>query len=294
MDRGVTTPIPTVQKALISIARQLTSAGIENTRREAAILVAHVTGLSSAQLLGRPERGLRRGELENLTALTNRRAAGEPMAYLVGIREFWSLPFHVDSSVLIPRPETECLIEACLERMPIDRSVEVLEIGVGSGAIVGALATERPRYEFTATDVSPEALVTARLNLTALELLDRIKLAEGDLYTPVGGRAFEWIVSNPPYVSRAELAQLMVDVRDYEPELAIVAGEDGLGVIRRLVTGARAHLLNQGKLAIEHGATQQDEIALLMESAGFEVVVRGRDYAGLPRFVIAELSRRRS
>ena len=285
----VTSPTSTIREALVEASRELTSAGLENSRREAAILVSHVLGLSGAQLHGESERQLSGNDLDQLAALVARRARNEPIAYLVGEKEFWSLTLQVNPSVLIPRPETECLVEACLERMPIERRLEVLEIGVGSGAIVAALATERPAYEFTATDVSADALATARLNLEALESIDRVRLVEGDLFTPVHGCTFDWIVSNPPYVSLVELPDLMAAVRDFEPEVALVAGDDGLDVIRRLAAESRAQLHGKGKLAIEHGATQQDEIAEMLQGFGFEVIVRGRDYAGLPRFVIAEL-----
>ena len=284
----MTSRFETIREALEFASQELRSARIENPRHEATILVSHALGLSTAQVYGRWSNNLSRKEAEKLTALVGRRAENEPMAYLLEAQEFWSLPFHVDSSVLVPRPETECLVEACLKDMPMGERLDVLEIGVGSGAIVAALATERPDYTFTATDISPRALATALRNLVALGLGERVTLVEGDLFGPISERTFDWIVSNPPYVSTLEYPGLMVDVRDYEPKTALVAGEDGLDVIRRIGSESSSLLRDHGKLAIEHGAAQQDEVVRIFQSFGFEVSVRGNDYAGRPRFVIAE------
>jgi len=258
---------------------------------DAELLLAAVLQRPRTHLRIHPEQRLSREQEERFGALCSRRLEGEPIAYILGVQEFWSLEFNVTTATLVPRPETECLVEECLNRIPVDSLGTVLEIGLGSGAITAALARERLGCSFAAVELSPAAAQIAEQNLVKLGVRDRVEVLAGDLYEPVPRRRFDFIVSNPPYVSETDYGSLMADVRDFEPKLALTAGTDGLSVIRRLVAGAPSHLTDTGILAFEHGFDQQDAAVELMESSGFEDVLRGRDLAGLPRFVVGQIGR---
>ncbi|MBK1691221.1 peptide chain release factor N(5)-glutamine methyltransferase [Ectothiorhodospira mobilis] len=209
-----------------------------------------------------------------------RRAAGEPLAYLLGTREFWSLPLTVGPGVLVPRPDTETLVEAALECIPEGEVRSVADLGTGSGAIALALARERPRATITATDRSPRALERARDNARRLGLAQRIRFLQGDWFGALGKTRFHVLVSNPPYVARGDphLAALR-----HEPAEALIAGEDGLTDLRILAAGAPAHLLPGGWLLVEHGADQGAAVRALLEGAGFTAVSSLRDLGGRER-----------
>jgi release factor glutamine methyltransferase len=218
-----------------------------------------------------------------------RRRADErvPVAQLVGGKEFWSLPLLVTADVLSPRPDTETLVAAALERLPErDTDARILEIGTGSGAVALALARERPRARITATDVSPAALKVAERNARELGMADRIEFAEGNLFGPVVGRRFELVVSNPPYLAESERSQLAPELA-HEPEVALFAGSDGLAVLRDLVAGATAFLAPGGGFALELAPDQAPIVAQWLRDAGLGDVVTHRDLAALPRVVSA-------
>jgi len=255
--------------------------GVAQPRLDAEVLLAHVVGGTRLDLYMAFDRPLEEAERARYRELVRRRAKERvPVAYLTGVREFWSLPFRVTPDVLIPRPETETLVRAALDEKP----ARVLELGVGSGCISAALARELPNAELVAVDVSPRALDVARENLAALALTDRVELLLADGLRDVAGR-FDLVVSNPPYVARAELAGLAPEVR-HEPVLALDGGEDGLDVIRRICTEAPERLERPGVLALEVGAGQAAEVEALLRRSGASSVQVANDLAGIPRVVL--------
>lgn len=251
-------------------------------RLEAEILAGHVLGHGRAWLYAHREHVPESAQVLRLDELLARRLAGEPIAYLLGVREFWGREFRVGPEVLIPRPETELLVEAALAlNLPAD--ARVLDVGTGSGCLALTLAAERPVWTVTATDLSADALAVARVNRELLGLAD-VELLHGDLYAPVTGRPFDLVVSNPPYVADADSHLERGDVR-FEPHLALAAGRNGLAVIRRIVDGAPAVLSPGGRLLLEHGHDQADPVRGLLESGGFVDVRSLPDLAGIARAV---------
>jgi release factor glutamine methyltransferase len=226
------------------------------------------------------------------------RVAGEPIQYITGEAEFYGLPFHVNRDVLIPRPETEHLVEKAIGLAQELRqagaipdapspSVRILDVGTGSGAIAVALAHALLFAEITATDISPAALTVAKSNAARSGLADRIRFFEGDLLEPLRGRHFDIVVSNPPYVPDSDRATLDVEVRDYEPAQALFAGEDGLQIYRRLIPAAFGALVPGGFLALEIGYGQQEPIHALLGAAGFSGIEFTQDLRKIPRVAVA-------
>jgi release factor glutamine methyltransferase len=220
-------------------------------------------------------------ERARFTELVERRGAGEPVAYLRGEREFWSMPLRVTPDVLVPRPETELVVATALARIPEDASWRVLDLGTGSGAIALAIARERPRCRVIATDVSGAALGVARANAAALHA-SNVELREGDWYTAVAGERFHLIASNPPYVA-AEDGRLATDELRFEPRVALTAGADGMSALRVVVVGAPRHLEAGGALVLEHGCDQRAAVRAALATSGFEEIECHRDLAGLDR-----------
>jgi len=271
-------------RAPATVASALADAAQRLDASEARLLLAHALGASRAQLVAHPERTLAGAVPDRFAALVARRAAGEPIAYLVGEREFWSLALHVTPAVLIPRPETEALIERALERLPRSEACSVLELGTGSGAIAIALARERPQARIVATDISEEALAVARDN-AARHGVD-IAFVRGDWLDAVGaGRRFDLVVSNPPYVCTRDPHLGRGDLR-FEPRVALDGGDDGLDCIRRIVREAREHLSPGGWLALEHGHDQAPACREILVAAGYGAVESCVDLAGLPRVCV--------
>ena len=252
---------------------------------DAQVLLAHALGKDRAWLVAHADDALLREQTAAYAALARRRREGEPVAYLTGIREFWGLPFAVSKAVLIPRPETETLVELALARLPRDRDVRVLDLCTGSGAIAIAIAHERPRAAILATDVSDDALDVARENARRLSG-SNVHFVLADVYEGVPstwrGARFDLVASNPPYVSAHDPHLADGDVR-FEPAAALVAGDDGLAVMRRVVAGARERLAPGGTLAVEHGYDQADAVRELFAAAGYVQIESVRDLAGIPR-----------
>ena len=251
--------------------------------RDRSWLIAHRDDIPDA------EAGARAG------AWLARRLAGEPLAYITGTREFWSLEFEVTPAVLIPRPDTEILVERALELIPRDHGHRVLDLGTGSGAIAiaiaAALATaaagERPAAEVTATDASREALAVARRNAARLAP-GRIRFVESDWFAGLGDERYDLIVANPPYVEEQDPALAETAIA-FEPRSALAAGADGLDDIRRIAAGLPAHLAPGGRALIEHGAMQAAGVAGILRAEGLEVVACRRDLAGADRVTEARL-----
>lgn len=248
---------------------------------EARSLLAFVLQAAREALIARPEQPVQAPAAQRFASLCARRRAGEPIAYLLGEREFFGRSFGVDRSVLIPRPETECLVEAALEVLEGIRAPRVADLGTGSGCIAITLALQRPDARVYATDLSRPALERARANAAALGA--RVEFLCGSWYEPLAGR-FDLIVSNPPYVAQGDphLADLV-----FEPEEALTAGVDGLSCLRTIVESASAHLAEDGALLVEHGFDQAPRVQEMMYASGFRSAVTREDLAGIPRVCVA-------
>ncbi|MBI4757205.1 MAG: peptide chain release factor N(5)-glutamine methyltransferase [Betaproteobacteria bacterium] len=253
---------------------------------EARLLLGHVTGLSHAQLVARAERALTDDEAGRFESLLARRAAGEPVAYLLGEREFYGRPFAVTPAVLIPRPETELLVELALERLRDREAPRILDLGTGSGVLAVTLALERPDAQVVAVERSPEALRVAAANASRLGAA--VEFTAGDWFAPIGTVRFDLIVANPPYVGEADAHLGQGDLR-FEPRHALAAGPDGLADIRRIAAAAPVHLVPGGGLLLEHGYDQAAAVRTLLAAAGFKAVASWRDLAGIERVSGASL-----
>jgi release factor glutamine methyltransferase len=252
---------------------------------DAQLLLAHAVGLPRVRLGSHPETPVDALQTQRFLGLLARRAAGEPVAYLTGWREFWSLPLVVSPAVLVPRPETELLVERALALLPAAEA-SVVDLGTGSGAIALALASERPGWQVLATDISAEALAVARDNARRLRL-DAIEFREGSWFAPLTELRFDLIVSNPPYVA-ADDPLMAHAALAHEPRLALTPGEDALASLRAIVRGAPQHLASGGWLLLEHGATQGAQVRDELVLAGFSSVRSHSDLAGHERMTEAQ------
>lgn len=252
-------------------------------RLDARLLLQHVCGCTHAELIAHPEREM--GEVLSIRfdELVSRRAAGEPLAYLVGSAWFHGLEFAVSPDVLIPRPDTEVLVDLAVERVQGPQRPRIVDLGTGSGIVAVLIARLCPHAEVTAVDVSAAALTVARANAARHGV--SVRFLEGDWYAPLGDERFDLIVSNPPYVAYGD-PHLQLNGLPFEPQHALtdsVAGGDGLACIRRIVDGAPRHLASGGWLLMEHGYDQAVEVRRLLETAGFSEVESWRDEAGIER-----------
>lgn len=257
----------------------------DSPRLDAELLLARALERKRSHLLAWPERVPSAEEHAIFENLLNRRAAGEPIAHILGEREFWSMELSVTPDTLIPRPETEILVEAALEHIPADRPCRVLDMGTGTGAIALAIARERPFAEITATDRSAAALVIARRNAERHKA--DIRFLEGDWWSALDGETFDIAVSNPPYIREQDPHLSKGDVR-FEPASALVAGADGLADIRKIILGAAKQLVPGGQLLLEHGYDQADETAALLAANGFTGIRCLRDLSGKDRVSIGQ------
>jgi release factor glutamine methyltransferase len=279
MSTGPWTPLKLIAWTQGYFAR----ARVDAPRLTAEVLLAHALGCDRLRLYLDFDKPLAEGELARFRALVRRRAEGEPTAYLVGAKEFYGRSFRSDPRALVPRPETELVVEAALERLPPDGLV--LDLCTGSGCVGVTLALERPGARVIATDVSAEALALAREN--AERLGSTLELLHGDLFAPVPeDLRFHVIAANPPYVPTREMPGLARELHR-EPALALDGGQDGLAVTRRLVAGAAARLHGGGALVVEMHESHEQALPELCREAGFASVETRRDLAGLPRLVVA-------
>lgn len=277
----------TVSELVAQRSESLEHAGSPTPRLDAELLIGHALGLSRTRLYADGRRELDEREVAAADRLIDRRIGREPVAYILGHWGFRRLDLAVDRRVLIPRPETEELVDICLALLAPLPEPTVLDVGTGSGAIALAIAQELADAWVTAVDVSPDALELARRNGDAAGLV--VEWVESDLLAELGGRRFDLIVSNPPYISDAELETLEPGVRDFEPRLALAAG-DGLEVIRRVVQDAPAALRPGGRLALECGMGQAPAVADALRAAGFDDIEVRLDFAGVERFVTGRLA----
>jgi release factor glutamine methyltransferase len=264
--------------------------GIDSARLDAELLLAHCLGIERIQLYIAFERTLIETELAAYREAVKRRAAGEPVAYLIGYREFWSIKIRVQHGVLIPRPETELLVEEGIRLLTAcNRDAVILDIGTGSGAIAVALAKEMKNSVLYAEDISPAALAVARQNIAEQGLQERIQLVCGNGPAPFKqGALFDLIISNPPYICRRAIATLAPEIKDHEPLQALDGGDDGLAFYRQWIPQMPALLRSGGRVVLEIGAEQAEAVSQLFRDAGaFADIAVKKDHAGHTRAVIA-------
>jgi release factor glutamine methyltransferase len=271
-------------------SRRLATAGIESSRLDAELLIAVAAGVTrEAAITGSID--LSSATLKRFDAMVARREKREPIAYILGHKEFYSLDFEVTPAVLIPRPETEFVVTAALEYLAGKAEARVLDLGTGSGAIAIAIAANALNAQVTAVDISPDALAVALHNVRRHRVEDRVTLRRADCFDVLDGGAalgtFDAIVSNPPYLDDAEINALQPDVRRYEPRVALSAGTGGFDILRRITASATAHLARNGELIVEVGVGQSAMVAKLVEAAGLSVVAVINDFAGHPRVLRA-------
>ncbi len=280
---------PATSRALLDEACLiLADAGIDTSRLDAEVLLAHVCGVSRAALIaGLSVDADAAGKFRQMIA---RRVAREPIAYIIGSKEFFSLDFEVTPAVLIPRPETETVVEAALKFLAMRPEPRVLDIGTGSGAIAIAIAANAPNVQIKAIDISQEALEVARRNAIRHRCTDRLDLIAADLF-PDDASRFDLIVSNPPYVADGDFETLQPEIRLHEPRVALTFGTDGLDMYRRIAAASRARLTPEGAVMVEIGAGQAAEVQALFRRAGFSKIDAIRDLAGLERVICALVSK---
>ena len=279
----------TVGDALRLAAGRLEAAGVADPAWNAELLLRHVLGFDRGALLTREAEGLPADQEARFLDLVTQRESRRPLQHLTGVQAFYGRDFTVNADVLIPRPETEILVEAALERLPADQPAVVVDIGTGSGCIALTLAAERPAVEVHALDVSLQALEVARANAQRMGLDGRVRFLQGDLALPLRDmvRRVDLVVSNPPYVTEADWASLQPEVRDNEPRIALVPVPDGPRMYRRLAGGARRILKPGGTLLMEVGQGQAEEIQGICVREGYEAERVIPDLQGIPRVIVA-------
>jgi len=282
-----------IDEAIQLIAQAFKVAGIEEASVDARALLGHALRLDRAQLIAQSDRILEAREIDAVSALSARRLKHEPVARILGHREFWDQMLEMSPAVLVPRPETETVVEAALDfvvrsgrRM---EKLRILDIGTGSGALLLALLGELPNATGTGTDISAEAIAVARGNAERNGLAARCTFAACDIAQGVEA-PFDLIVSNPPYITRGEIDTLAPEVRDYDPRLALDGGMDGLDAYRALAADAHRLLAPGGSLIVELGAGQERPVAVLFTNAGLRVAGARKDLAGIPRALSATIA----
>jgi len=275
----------TIREILNEATRELEVAEMETARLDAEVLLAFCLKCERLEFLKNPDLKINKNKLSQYTKLVERRLKYEPVAYITGRKEFWSFTLEVNKDVLIPRPDTEIIVEEALAVGKDIIAPRIADIGTGSGAIALALAKELPGAEITATDISAAALKIAKKNARNLKLEKNIEFLQGDLFAPVKG-LFDIIVSNPPYISTAEYEALPHGVKDFEPQIALLAGQTGVEFYEKLIYQSKNHLKKDGWLLMEIGAPQAEKICTIMqECAFFENIDVRRDYAGHDRVI---------
>jgi release factor glutamine methyltransferase len=280
----------TIGRVLTWASDDFRARGFDSPRLDAELLLGRVLGCDRVRLILEGTRPLSADELGAFRDLIQRRRRAEPIAYILGEREFYGLLLRVDARVLVPRPDTETLVETALRRTQAANLFGgALDVCTGSGCVAIAFARERPTWQVWGLDISEEALQVARNNAERLGA-PRIVFRQGDLFAPLNAKQrFTLITANPPYIPNGEIEGLQRDVRDFEPHLALKGGEDGLQLVRRVINDARSHLVAGGVLALEIGHDQAARSAELLRVAGFVDIERDRDYGGHERVVSARL-----
>jgi len=289
LENGNSLKMTDIRTILHQATLDIAASGSPSPRLDAEVLLMRYLGIDRLKLCMNPDRELTDRDSDGVACWIERRVRGEPVSYIVGEKEFWSLRFEVGPGVLIPRPETECLVEEVLRlfRPPGD-GLRILDIGTGCGAIAVALAGELPAARIVATDVSPEAISVARRNALAHGVADRMVLVQGDLLAAVSGD-LDVICSNPPYIPEDRYEELPRGIRDFEPREALIAGADGLDVCGRIIREGFNHLKNGGRIFLEIGEGQRAPVeALFRETDGYQEIRFREDYGGIDRVASAQ------
>lgn len=273
----MTTPV-SIKMALADSAQQLTEIS-ESPRLDAELLVARAIDMPRSYLFAHPEDTIDAMALGRLQQTLDQRLSGAPLAYITGIKEFWSMELMVSPATLVPRPETELLVDLALRDIPHEADYQILDLGTGSGAVALAIARERQLCQVTAVDISPDALAVARQNARQLSI-SNVDFLEGDWTGPVAGRKFRIVVSNPPYVASGDAA---LGALGAEPIVALASGEDGLDSIRLLARDCPGIVEAAGLILLEHGAEQRDLVAEILRTYGWQRIQCYDDYSGNPR-----------
>ncbi len=279
---------PSIAQAILEGANKLRKAGVPDERREAGSLLMYVLDRDRGYILTHAEDQLTNEQIEKFSASLDARAQGKPLQYITGCQEFFGLEFEVNSDVLIPRPETELLIEAALALVSANEEPFICDVGTGSGCIVVTLLHKLPRARAMALDISTAALAVAERNANRHGVRDRLSLVTSNCFAglgPASGPAFDLIVSNPPYVAEGAIDGLQREVRDFEPRAALIAGEDGLSVIRRLLIESRDYLKSGGFLIFEIGFDQHDAVKQFSDQNSWKLLEIYDDLQGIPRTV---------
>jgi release factor glutamine methyltransferase len=282
-----------VSEALHHLAQSFRSGGVEDAEVDARVLICHALHLDRARLIAQSDRILEAREVTVISALAVRRLRREPVSRILGQKEFWSLPLAVTPDVLVPRPETETVVEAALDFVVRGglrlEKLRVLDIGTGTGALLLALLNELPNALGTGTDVSSAALRVAHANAAHCRLNSRCNFVACDIATGVAG-PFDLVVSNPPYIARGEIVALAREVRDYDPQVALDGGRDGLDAYRAIAYDAKRILAPGGRLFVELGAGQEGQVRALFTKAGLNPGGPRKDLAGIPRVLGASFA----
>jgi len=280
----------TVAAVRRSLAQQFQAAGIDSANTDARILIGHALSLDHAALVAAADCPIDTKKIQAIAALARRRLAHEPVARIVGSKEFWSLPLRINASTLVPRPETETVVEVALVAVdangPRTRALRIADLGTGSGALLLALLSELPNATGVGTDTSIDALIMARANAQRLGIT-RAAFVAGDMARPLGA-PLDLIVSNPPYIAAGEFAALALEVRAFDPRSALDGGTDGLNYYRSLTASAPALLKPGGALVVEIGAGQAEAVARLFSAAGLALEAPQSDVNGIPRVLLAK------
>ncbi|NOX42552.1 MAG: peptide chain release factor N(5)-glutamine methyltransferase [Gammaproteobacteria bacterium] len=279
----------TIHQTTTNIKTRLTDT-CENTYNnatlEAEVLLAHTLGQSRTYLRTYPQQAINSPTIEQLNSIVERRISGEPIAYITGHQEFWSLDLDINKDTLIPRPETETLVTCALEKIPRDKSIRIADIGTGSGAIALAIASERPACTITATDICESALIIAKNNAVRLSL-SNLEFHCGNWFEPIQNELFDIVISNPPYIANNDPHLQKGDLR-FEPIFALRSGHDGLDAIRHIIRNAKKHLIKDGWLLLEHGYDQRDRLITLLKDNEYSNIIWHNDIQNQARVILAQ------
>lgn len=281
--------MPAISEKLREGETILAAGGVADPRREAASLTAFALKKDRTFLIAHPEYELSIAEEDALAEIVSRRAAREPLQYITGVQEFYGLEFDVTPDVLIPRPETEMVVEAAIDELAAVKNARFCEVGVGSGCIAESILHNVTAARAIGLDVSPSAIAVARRNAEKLGVADRIEFRQSDVFGSLGGERFEMIASNPPYVPDEDMDGLQEEVRNFEPRVALTDGNDGLSIIRRIVAGSPQFLNAGGVLLVEIGFSQSRAIEEMFDSGIWKALEFLPDLQGIPRLVRAKL-----
>ena len=263
------------------------SKNIQSARLDAEVLLSHVLRQERIYLYVHFDEPMEQNELSKFREYVKKRAQHVPIAYIIGEREFMGLPFKVTKDTLIPRPDTEILVENVLNNVDKDKEIEIVDIGTGSGAIILSLLVNLPKAQGKTVDISSKAIEVAKENAVNLQVNDRCEFFVGDLFAPLNGNKFDLIVSNPPYIPQKDIATLEDDVKEYEPVSALTDGGDGLSYYRRLLSEGKAYIKENGFIALEIGIYQSEDVKQIAMDNGWKDIKIIKDYAGIDRVVLA-------